>query len=162
MPVCLVIYSLIYYFVSAYCPVKPLSLFQHTVSKWVCQYGITWQLIIDTSFLRKSDWTCRSEVGWLVCCVTSQQHASVSQGRMCSDNFTCCHTEIEVADPTFYLTLSQYTPGRPVPALTLFCQAPSRIATGVPILKSQVWLDPEKSRASGIRTPDLPLSRQTP
>ena len=44
-------------------------------------------------------------VGWL----TSQQHASVSQGRICSDNFTCCHTEIEAADPTFYLTQSQYT-----------------------------------------------------
>ena len=45
----------------------------------------------------------------LVGCLTSQQHASVSQGRICSDNFTCCHTEIEVADPTFYLTQSQYT-----------------------------------------------------
>ena len=42
-------------------------------------------------------------------CLTSQQHASVSQGRICSDNFTCCHTEIEVADPTFHLTQSQYT-----------------------------------------------------
>ena len=42
-------------------------------------------------------------------CLTSQQHASVSQGRICADNFTCCHTEIEVADQTFYLTLSQYT-----------------------------------------------------
>ena len=39
----------------------------------------------------------------------SQQHASVSQVRICSDNFKCCHTEIEVADPTFYLTQSQYT-----------------------------------------------------
>ena len=45
----------------------------------------------------------------LVGCLTSQQHASVSQGRICSDNFTCCHTEIEVADPTFHLTQSQYT-----------------------------------------------------
>ena len=45
----------------------------------------------------------------LVGCLMSQQHASVSQGRICSDNFTCCHTEIEVADPTFYLTQSQYT-----------------------------------------------------
>ena len=44
-------------------------------------------------------------VGYL----TSQQQASVSQGRICSHNFTCCHTEIEVADPTFYLTQSQYT-----------------------------------------------------
>ena len=45
----------------------------------------------------------------IVCCLTSQQHASVSQGRICSDNFTCCHTEIEVEDQTFHLTQSQYT-----------------------------------------------------
>ena len=45
----------------------------------------------------------------LVGCLTSQQQATVSQGRICSDKFTCCHTEIEVADPTFYLTQSQYT-----------------------------------------------------
>ena len=53
-----------------------------------------------------------SEGGLFVCfvgCLTSQQQASVSQGRICSDNFTCCHTEIEVADQTFYLTQSQYT-----------------------------------------------------
>ena len=42
-------------------------------------------------------------------CLTSQQHVSVSQGLVCSDKFTCCHTEIEVADQTFYLTQSQYT-----------------------------------------------------
>ena len=46
-------------------------------------------------------------------CLTSQQHASLSQGRICSDNFTCCHTEIEVADPTFHLTQSQYTDTEP-------------------------------------------------
>ena len=45
----------------------------------------------------------------MLACLTSQQHASVSHGRICEDNFTCCHTEIEVADPTFYLTQSQYT-----------------------------------------------------
>ena len=48
-------------------------------------------------------------VGWLLACLTSQQHAGVSQGRICSDNLTCCLTEIEVADQTFYLTQSQYT-----------------------------------------------------
>ena len=42
-------------------------------------------------------------------CLTTQQRTSVSQGRICSDRFPCCHTEIEVADPTFYLTQSQYT-----------------------------------------------------
>ena len=31
-------------------------------------------------------------------CLTSQQHASASQGRISTDNFTCCHTEIEVTD----------------------------------------------------------------
>ena len=46
---------------------------------------------------------------WLVGCLTSQQHASVSQGRICSDICTCCHTEIEVADQTFHPTQSQYT-----------------------------------------------------
>ena len=45
----------------------------------------------------------------LFACLTSQQHASVSQGRICSDNFTCNHTETEAADQTFYLTQSQYT-----------------------------------------------------
>ena len=49
-------------------------------------------------------WVCL-----LVACLTSQQQASVSQGRICSDNCTCCHTEIEVADQTFYLTQSQYS-----------------------------------------------------
>ena len=28
------------------------------------------------------------------------EHASVSQGRICSDSLTCCHTETEVADQT--------------------------------------------------------------
>ena len=30
-------------------------------------------------------------------------------GAICTDNFTCCHTEIEAADQTFHLTQSQYT-----------------------------------------------------
>ena len=45
-------------------------------------------------------------------CLTSQQHASVSQGRICSDSLTCCHTEI-VANQTFHLTQSQYTDAGP-------------------------------------------------
>ena len=43
----------------------------------------------------------------------SQQHVSVSQGWICSDNCMCSHTETEVADQTFYLTQSQYTDTRP-------------------------------------------------
>ena len=59
---------------------------------------------VDTDFLAPF-----SHSGLFVGCLTSQQHASISQGRICSDNFMCCHTEIQVADPTFYLTQSQYT-----------------------------------------------------
>ena len=44
----------------------------------------------------------------LVACLTSQQHASVSQGRICSDNCMCCHAETEVSHQTFCLTQSQY------------------------------------------------------
>ena len=62
-------------------------------------------------FIKKLAMVCIQTV--TVClfvgCLTSQQQASVSQGRICSDNFTCCHTEIEVVDQTFYLTQSQYT-----------------------------------------------------
>ena len=47
--------------------------------------------------------------GRSVCCSMSQRHDSVSQGRVCSDNFSCCHTETEVADQTLLLTGSQYT-----------------------------------------------------
>ena len=58
--------------------------------------------------------TARALDGDVICfcfvgCLTSQQHASVSQGRICIDNFTCCHIEMEVANQTFYLTQLQYT-----------------------------------------------------
>ena len=56
--------------------------------------------------------------------------------------FTCCHTEVEVADQTFYLTQSQYTDTGPTSPST----DPIMPGAGVPIFKSLVWLDPEKSR----------------
>ena len=68
----------------------------------------------------------------VVGCLTSQQHVNVSQGRICSDNFTCCHTETEVADPTLHLTQSMYTYTRPT------SQAFGRVSTRVPIFKSLV------------------------
>ena len=105
--------------------------------------------------------------GWdclLAGCLTSHQHASVSQGRICSDNLTCCHTEIEVADPTFYLTQSQYTDTGPI--------SPSAdpITPGAwqgSHWSANCWVTgitrPRKNPgASGIRTRDPPLSRRTP
>ena len=41
--------------------------------------------------------------------VSNMSGPDVSQGRTCSDKFTCCHTEIKVAEQTFYLTRSRYT-----------------------------------------------------
>ena len=55
-------------------------------------------------------------VYWLIACLTSQQHAGVSQGRICSNNSTCCHTEIEVAEQTFYLTQSHTDTGPTSPS----------------------------------------------
>ena len=96
----------------------------------------------------------------LVGCLTSQQHASVSQGRICSDNFTCCHTEIEAADPTFHLTQSQYTDTGPT--------SPSADPITPGAWQGSHWsanfevpgmTRPRKNPvASGIRTRDLPLS----
>ena len=49
----------------------------------------------------------------LVACLSSLPHASVTQGRICEDRCTCCHTETEIADQTFCLTQPQYTDNGP-------------------------------------------------
>ena len=43
-------------------------------------------------------------VGWLM----PQQQAGISQGRICSENCACCHTQIEAADQTRCLAKSQF------------------------------------------------------
>ena len=95
----------------------------------------------------------------------SQQQASVSQGRICSDSFTCCHTETEVADPTFYLTQSQYTDTGPT--------SPSADPITPGAWKGQPlecqclshWYDSTQKKIpaqAGFEPGDLPLSRRTP
>ena len=107
---------------------------------------------------------CAVIPGLLVGCLTSQQHASVSQGRVCSDSFTCCHTEIEVADPTFYLTQSPYTDTGPTspnadPIMPCAWQGSHWSAK----FSSHRFDSTRKNPvASGIRFPDLPLPRRTP
>ena len=41
-------------------------------------------------------------------CLTSQQHACISQGLTCSDNCTCCQVEVVAADQTCILTKAEY------------------------------------------------------
>ena len=85
---------------------------RHLRNDIVGQHGTAWTRTAKD----REGWMTLAEgciVQWKDClfvgCLTSQQHASVSQGRICSDNFTCCHTETEAADQTFHLTQSQYT-----------------------------------------------------
>ena len=74
-----------------------------------------------------------------------------------------CHTEIEVADETLYLSQSQYTDNGPTSSRA-DPTAQGRVATRVPILKSLVWTRPRNIPAKfpRNRTPDLPLSRRMP
>ena len=65
--------------------------------------------------------------------------------RSCRSNFPSSHSIL--------------TPGRPIPALTLKRQAPGRVATGVPMFKSQVWLSPEKILAQAGFDPGTFRSR---
>ena len=51
----------------------------------------------QTSIRREAFTRERVLVGWLV---NIPATCSVSQRRICSDNCTCCHTEMEVADQT--------------------------------------------------------------
>ena len=104
------------------------------VEHWACY--LVWWSIADLTFSKLS---CQGFPP-----LESQQHASVSQREICTDNFMCCHTEIEVADQTFHLSQSRYTDT----GLTSPSADPTSGAwqgsTGVPILKSLVWLDPWK------------------
>ena len=104
------------------------------------------------------------DVCLLVGCLTSQQQASVSQGRICSDSFTCCHTEIDVADQTFYLTQSQYTDtGLTSPSADPITPGAWQGSHWSANFSVTGMTRPRKNPdASGIRTRDLPLSRRTP
>ena len=122
---------------------------------WSLEYGVN---------IRAGKLAVTAAVELLVGCLTSQQQATVSQGRICSDNFTCCHTEIEVSDPTFYLTQSQYTDTGPT--------SPSADPITPGAWQGSHWsanfevtgmTRPRKNPgASGIRNWDLLLSRRTP
>ena len=79
-------------------------------------------------------------------CLAAQQHASVSKGRIFSDNCMSdtlrWKLQIKLAISPSHRILK---PGQPVPALTLQRQAPGRIAFRVPIIPSLARLDAEKS-----------------
>ena len=82
-----------------------LLVLSHCCVKWSAEaFHIKISGWDEDIFLRFEEFVCL-----LVGCLTSEQHAHVSPRWICTDNITCCPTEIEVADQTFYLTQSQYT-----------------------------------------------------
>ena len=129
---------------------------------------------MHTSVSWSLPWLWQLKVLLFVGCLTSQQHASVSQGRICSDtctcwqifedSFTCCHTEIEVADQTFHLTQSQYTnTGATSPStdpITPGAWQGSHWSANFYV--TGMTRPPKNPGASGIQTQDLPLWRRTP
>ena len=85
---------------------------------WYSLCGVVWYRTLRVMPYQLVQCTGKSQpqiLTWqlFLACLPSHQHASVPQGQICSDMCMCCHTEIEVADQTFYLTSSQYTDNGP-------------------------------------------------
>ena len=59
-----------------------------------------------------SDFSVQGFVRLFIDCLTPQQHATLSRRWVCPDSLTYCHTEIQVADQTFFRQ-SQYTHAAP-------------------------------------------------
>ena len=77
----------------------------------------------------------------LLACLTSQQHASVFQGRVCSDNCMYCHTEIEGANPTEGFRPEWYI------STTIIIQSRYTILVGNPQNIAASWLVEELTHA---------------
>ena len=83
----------------------------------------SWYRMDQTGFAFCWSWTKKELQGaWKLCNLKGSpnfvlllvaKRPSNIQGQICSSSFTCCPTEIEVADQTFHLTQSQYTDTRP-------------------------------------------------
>ena len=72
-----------------------------------------------SSFVHDQQWQTLSQ-GSLASCISSllvtecpSNKLVYLRERICSEKFTCCHTEIEAADSTFHFTQSHYTDTRP-------------------------------------------------
>ena len=109
----------------------------------VTQHRGLWSVYCLYNYLCIND-RAWSFVCWLLAdCLMSQQHANVSQRRICTDNFACCHTEIKAAYQTFHLTQSQYTDTVPTSSSTGSWQSSHWSANFL-----SYWYDstPQKSR----------------
>ena len=138
----------------------PRSLWKHLISVVYILLSMSAVMVHVSHAYKNMDMT-RDVV--VVGRLTSQQHASVSQGWICSDKFTCCHTELEAADPTFHMTRAQYTDtgptGRSVDPITPGAWQGSHWSANFQV--TGMTRPRENPAASGIQTWDHPLSRRT-
>ena len=67
-----------------------------------CIHSVIWGKVFSPPFfLHRNVDKIGVRIALLFYWLLNVQHARVSQGRICTDNFTCCHSEIEVADQAF-------------------------------------------------------------
>ena len=102
-----------------------------------------------------------------VCCFTFQQHASVSERQICSDNCTCCHTEIEAADQTTSPSHSIQTPdlaGSPLECQFFFLshwydttRKDPTVQAGIEL---RIFRQTDQHSQSATNRPTLPVSNQ--
>ena len=81
-------------------------------------------------------------------CITTPQHACRSERQTCPNKCTCCHTEIQDTDRTFYPSQSQYTYTRPTSLNADLYDG--MVVTAVPILKSLVWSSSSSPQPTSI------------
>ena len=102
---------------------------------------------------------------WLAGCLTPRQHATASQGPICSDYCACCHTAIEGAVQTSYLTTrSHHTDTRPTsPSGDPMSSSTLQVSHRKTSFEITGTTQPRKI-GTGKResNPGLPLSRRTP
>ena len=96
----------------------------------------------------------------IVCCLLSVQatYQCISGTDLLRQFYVLPHRDRSCQ--TFHLTQLQYTDTGPTsPSTALKHQAPGKVATGVTIFKSLVWLDPEKIPAQVGFEPGIFCSR---
>ena len=76
-------------------------------------FGYRVMVLVEAGYNKNvGEWARKTEKQWkrfVGCLLTIPSKQHVPQGRICSDNCTCCHTDVEVPDQTFYLNQSYYT-----------------------------------------------------
>ena len=147
---------------SQYTDTRPTSLSAESVTPKAWQ-GNAWSTNFKSLIILNLK-KCLTGNCLFVGCLTSQQHASVSQGWICTDKCMCCHTEIEVADPIFHLTQSQHTDtGSTSPSTDTKMPGTWHGSHWSANFEVTGMTQPQKNPgASRIWTQDLPLSRRMP